>query len=121
MSTHRVRHFENERNEELIKNHLDLIEERREQSAVRAVIYQQRMARFYNKRVRTRSFLPGDLVLRKVTLNTRRPEEGSLGAKWEGPYKIIEIVRPGAYILGRLDGKRLKKPWNTEMLRKYFP
>ena len=66
------------------------------------------MTRFYNKKVRVRIFLPGDLVLRRVTLNTRKPEEGSLGAKWEGPYKVVEVVRPGTYTLEQLDGTRLK-------------
>ena len=87
---------------------------------MKTAIYQQRMARFYNKRIRTRTFIPGDLVLRKVTLNTRKPEEGSLGAKWEGPYKVVKVVKPGVYILEQLDGTKLKKPWNAEMLRKYF-
>ena len=91
-----------------------------EKSAMNAAVYQQRMAHFYNKKAQIRVFITGDLVLRRVTFNTRRPEEGSLGAKWEGPYKFMEVVRPGAYILEQLDDTRLKKPWNAEMLRKYF-
>jgi len=39
----------------------------------------QKIERYYNKRTNLRYFGIGDLVLRKVTLNTRNPNEGKLG------------------------------------------
>ncbi|KAK1565803.1 hypothetical protein Q3G72_035419 [Acer saccharum] len=56
--------------------------------ALRAAAYQQKIARCFNKGVRIRSFKEGDLVLRKVTQNTRRCSDGVLALNWEGPYLI---------------------------------
>ena len=41
--------------------------------------------------------LPGDLVLRKVTLSTKELNAGKLGPTWEGPYKVVKVSRPGTY------------------------
>jgi len=51
MITYKVRYFKDGQNEELIRSHLDLIEEKKEKSAMRAAVYQQRMTHFYNKKV----------------------------------------------------------------------
>ncbi|GFZ00937.1 hypothetical protein Acr_14g0005720 [Actinidia rufa] len=81
---------------------------------------QSQVAKYYNQRVRHRSFLPGDLVLRKVTLSTKEPNAGKLGPTWEGPYKVIKVSRPGTYWLEDLEGKALSHPWNAEHLKKYY-
>ncbi|GFS31891.1 hypothetical protein Acr_00g0019780 [Actinidia rufa] len=59
--------------------------------------YKCRVARYFNQSVKHRSFLPTDLVLRKVTLSTKEPSEGKLGPTWEGPYKVTKVSRPGTY------------------------
>uniref|UniRef100_A0A2N9IPQ6 Uncharacterized protein n=1 Tax=Fagus sylvatica TaxID=28930 RepID=A0A2N9IPQ6_FAGSY len=100
---------------------LDLIDEVRETAKTRMKRYQEKMARHYNSRVKPRQLSVGDLVLRKVTLATKNPSEGKLGPNWEGPYKVIEIRRPGTYHLEDMDGRRLPHPWNAEHLRKYYP
>ena len=51
----------------------DLMEELRDEVNKRKCAYQQRAERYYNKKVRPRSFLPGDLVCRK--LEAARPSE----------------------------------------------
>jgi hypothetical protein len=38
------------------------------------------MAKYFNRKVKPRSFKVGDLVLRKVTLATRDPVEGKLAS-----------------------------------------
>ena len=68
------------------------IEEKREAVQRRAEVYQRAIAKAYNKHVRMREFKIRDLVLRKVFQNTKNPGEGKLGANWEGPYRIMEIV-----------------------------
>ena len=83
--------------------------------------YQEKMAQHYNARVKPSQFLIGDLVLRKVTLATKDPSQGKLGPNWEGPYKVVEIHRPGTYHLEDANGRRLPYPWNAEHLRKYYP
>ncbi|CAL9024100.1 unnamed protein product, partial [Prunus brigantina] len=58
---------------------LDLIDEHRSQAQLRNATYKQRTARYYDSRVKHRSFKVGDWVLRKVSLATRNPTEGTLG------------------------------------------
>ena len=68
------------------------------------------VANYYNAKVRPCSFIPGDLVLRRVFQNTQEPEVGSFGPNWEGPYKVIRKVRGGVYEFEDLEGRPLKHP-----------
>ncbi|CAL2225170.1 unnamed protein product [Prunus armeniaca] len=58
--------------------------------------------------------------MRKVSLATKNPMEGTLGTTWEGPYEIIGILRSGTYRLRDANGKTLDHPWNVEHLKYYF-
>jgi hypothetical protein len=109
-----------ETNEDNLRKDLDLLEERRDLAMVRLASYQQRIKREHDKNVKPRVFRVGDLVLRKVMANTRKPNEGKLGPNWEGPYKVISLAGVGSYRLEDLDGKPIPRPWNTCNLRKYF-
>ncbi|GAA0156109.1 hypothetical protein LIER_38216 [Lithospermum erythrorhizon] len=55
--------------------------------------YKQKVGAYYNKRVRSRQFLVGDLVLR-----ARQPsahgKSGKLESSWEEPYIIWRTVGP---------------------------
>nr|XP_009792054.1 PREDICTED: uncharacterized protein LOC104239185 [Nicotiana sylvestris] len=59
-----------ESNHEAMATALELLDERREASLVRMAAQKQKIERYYNKRTNLRYFGIGDLVLRKVTLNT---------------------------------------------------
>ena len=109
-----------EGNTEGLNGELDLLEEKRLDSQLRLAAYQQRAARYYNKKVWQRRFIPGDLVLKRVTQSTKPKNTGPLGPTWEGPYCIRETLRPGTYILESLDGKKVQHPWNAEQLKIYY-
>ena len=47
------------------------------------------MAEYYNKRVKLRQLDIGDLVLRKVSVATKDPNQGKLELTWEGPYRVV--------------------------------
>ncbi|KAL0449053.1 UNVERIFIED_CONTAM: hypothetical protein Slati_1461700 [Sesamum latifolium] len=64
--SHRVMNFSEECNENLLRENLDLIEELREKAFLRIQRYKNIMINSYNKRVKSRSFQVGDLVLRRV-------------------------------------------------------
>ncbi|CAA7040023.1 unnamed protein product [Microthlaspi erraticum] len=51
-----------ELNEEMLRDHLDLIDERRDQALIRIQNYQQAAARYYNSKVKHRRFHIGDMV-----------------------------------------------------------
>jgi hypothetical protein len=116
----RVESYKAEANAEGLKLHLDLLQEKCDHAQITLSAYQERMAKYFNRKVKPRSFKVGDLVLRKVTLATRDPVKGKLAPSWEGPYKVISCQRPGAYYLEDSTGKVLPRPWNAEHLKKYF-
>ncbi|KFK42631.1 hypothetical protein AALP_AA1G020200 [Arabis alpina] len=107
-------------NDRMLMDNLDHIEEERGRALVRIQNYQQIAARYYNKRVRSRSFSVGDLVLRKVYENTAEYKAGKLGAHWEGPYQVSKIVRPGVYELMTMDGAMIPRSWNAMSLKRYY-
>jgi hypothetical protein len=118
--TFRVESYKAESNDEGLKLHLDLLQEKCDHAQITLLAYQERMAKYFNKKVKPRIFGVGDLVLRKVTLATRDLAEGKLAPSWEGPYKVIGSQRPGAYHLEDFVGKILPRPWNAEHLKRYF-
>ena len=79
MTSHRVRKYQAEENEEQLRLNLDLMDEVRMDAEQRTVRYKNLIARQYNTMVKPRRFNIGDLVLKKVTLATRNPAYGKLG------------------------------------------
>jgi hypothetical protein len=75
----RTNHYDESSNDSQLRTNLDLLDEVRDQAEAKTRAYQQRMARYYDRRVKHREFKVGDLVLRKVTLATKDPTQGKLG------------------------------------------
>uniref|UniRef100_A0A2N9I8K3 Uncharacterized protein n=1 Tax=Fagus sylvatica TaxID=28930 RepID=A0A2N9I8K3_FAGSY len=120
LTTWRTDNYDEGINDAQLRSNLDLVDEVRDQAEARTRVYQQRMARYYDRRVKHREFKVGDLVLRKVTLATKDPTQGKLGPTWEGPYRVVKFHRRGTYHLEKLDGDALPHPWNAEHLKKYY-
>ena len=87
---------------------------------VRLANYQQKICQRYNKGIKNKEFILGDLVLRKVLGNTLDPTMGKLGLTWEGPYRITSIAGVGAYRLEDLDERLVARPRNVFNLKKYY-
>ena len=83
-----------EHNGEVLRINLDLLEEKREQVLKRMEDYHRKTARYYDQRVKPRSYKPGDLVLKKLMPARKDPTHGKLGPNWEGPYIVSRIIRP---------------------------
>ena len=77
--TFRIDNFDEENIDVLLALSTDLLKERREMSQVQAATFQQTVARYYNSKVKLERFAKGDLVLRKVFLNTKEKGVGILG------------------------------------------
>ncbi|XP_070049251.1 uncharacterized protein [Nicotiana tomentosiformis] len=71
-------------NKEILVN-LELLDERRELAYIRMATQKQRIERYYNQRTNLRYFKVGDLVLWKVTQNTRELNAGKLGKHGKAP------------------------------------
>ncbi|GFZ14451.1 hypothetical protein Acr_24g0006410 [Actinidia rufa] len=64
MPSFRTSIFDKENNEIKLRLNLDLLDEKRKRVEARQAAYKHQVAKYYNQRVKYRSFLPGDLVLR---------------------------------------------------------
>ena len=111
--------FQEENNVDQLQVNLDCIDEVKKKASNKMTKYQQKMAEYYNKRVKLRRFDIGDLVLRKVTPATKDSAQGKLGPTWEGSYRVVHCSRQGSYLLETLDRQRPQQPWNIEHLKKY--
>ena len=88
-----------EQNEEALHLNLDLLDEKFDQVLKRAEDYQRKTTRYYDRKVKPRSYKPSDLVLKKLLHARKNPTHGKLGPNWEGPYIVSLAVRPGNYEL----------------------
>jgi hypothetical protein len=75
---------------------MDFIDKRGWQAAIRNARYNQALKRYHQRFMHSRKLGVEDLVLRRV-LN----QEGlhKLSPRWEGPFKVMEICRPGCVCL----------------------
>ena len=109
-----------EHNEEVLRLNLDLLEEKREQVLKRAEDYHRKTVRYYDRRVKPKSYKPGDLVLKKLLLARKDLTHGKLGPNREEPYIVSRVVRPGNYKLQTEEGKTLPHSWNIEHVKRFY-
>ncbi|XP_050877842.1 uncharacterized protein LOC127081647 [Lathyrus oleraceus] len=76
----------------------------------------------YNKKMKVKSFTPGDLVW-KVILQMDRKDRalGKWSQKWEDPFQIPQIFSNGAYEIEELSEDRRILRVNGKYLKKYKP
>ena len=109
-----------EHNDEALRLNLDLLDEKHEQVLKCTEDYQRKTARYYNQKVKPRSYMPGDLVLKNLLPARKNLAHGKLGPNWGGPYIISRVIRPGNYELQTEEGKILQHAWNAEHLKRFF-
>ncbi|XP_075633773.1 uncharacterized protein LOC142606279 [Castanea sativa] len=68
-----------EGNHRMFLDNLNTVEEKREVASVKMANYQQKLKQTYDKGVKLRPLMPGDLVLRKVVGTVKNPAWGKLG------------------------------------------
>ncbi|GJV35914.1 hypothetical protein Tco_1408391 [Tanacetum coccineum] len=90
MPTHRTMMIRE--NEDELRLNMDLLQERREAAAIREAKYKAKMEQYYNRRVKLVSFKPGEYVFCRNKAS-RVEDQGKLGPKWEGPYKVMEAYQ----------------------------
>jgi hypothetical protein len=58
-----------------------------------------RVARAYNKKVKSKSFQVGELVWKTILpIRSRSNEFGKWSPNWEGPYKVIKVIYSNSYL-----------------------
>ena len=65
----RVEYYNESSNSEYRRADLDLLSEIRQQAQVRMAAYRQKVARYYNSKVKLKIFHLGDMILRKVKVS----------------------------------------------------
>ncbi|RRT53858.1 hypothetical protein B296_00019787 [Ensete ventricosum] len=83
-STLRIEHYERATSDTQLRENLDLLEEKRIEAHLYELTYKKAVARLYNSR-------------------------GKLAPTWEGPYRVVKMIREGTYILANLDGRQLPR------------
>ena len=119
MGSPRIENFSIETFEEVLKLNNDLVEEVRDQAQLRNTQYQQKVASYYNSKIKTRHFQVNDWVLREASVSMPT-KQNKLSSPWEGPYKISQAVCPGTYRLNYPNGSSVLNTWNAIHLKRYY-
>ncbi|KAJ8501040.1 hypothetical protein OPV22_011592 [Ensete ventricosum] len=107
--TLRVQTQRQEKSDQQFRGNLDLLEEKRADAHIQALAYRRAVARIYNRRVRPQHVKTGDLVLRKIEVSDPTRSRGKLAPNWEGPYRVIDVIRDGTYTLATMEGRVLPR------------
>ena len=83
-------------NEQARQDALDLFDEERDLAAARSAIYQKDMRCYHSRRVKSRTFQEGDLVLRLIQ---DQSDAHKLSPPWEGPFVVSKNLHNWSYYL----------------------
>ncbi|KAI5430557.1 hypothetical protein KIW84_034949 [Lathyrus oleraceus] len=100
-------------------NELSLIEEKRMAAICHGQLYQSRMKRAFDQKVRPRCFQVGDLVLKRI-LPPQTDHRGKWTPNYDGPYIVTKVFDGGALMLATMDGENFTSPVNSDAVKKYF-
>ncbi|KAI5448314.1 hypothetical protein KIW84_015657 [Lathyrus oleraceus] len=98
---------------------LSLIEEKRLAAICHGQLYQQRMKRAFDKKVRPRVYHVGDMVLKRI-LPPQNDRMGKWTPNYEGPFVVKKVFSGGALLLTTMDGEDFPSPVNAGAVKKYF-
>jgi len=79
----------------------------------------KKMKRAFDKKVRSREFQEGELVM-KMIITVQRDNRGKLMPNYEGPYVVKRTLPIVALILTRMDGEELYLPVNSDTVKKFY-
>ncbi|XP_074297362.1 uncharacterized protein LOC141628074 [Silene latifolia] len=100
---------------------LVMLDERRLNALYHVQLYQKRIERAFNKKVKPRGIKEGDLVLKSVCALLLLDPRGKFKPNWAGPYLVKKILLGGAVWLTDLDKNDFANPTNLDHLKKYYP
>jgi hypothetical protein len=89
----------------------NVLEEERNKALTNMQKYRESLKRFYHKSVVPRELETGELVLKK---DIRTKDRHKISSYSEGPFIVVDITAPGAYVLAVVDGAMLPNTWNVD-------
>ncbi|GKC71013.1 hypothetical protein Tco_1116896 [Tanacetum coccineum] len=80
MPTHRTMMIREDENEDELRLNIDLLQERRETTAIKEAKYKTKMEQYYNQKLRLMLFKPNEYVFRRNEAS-KVEDQGKLGPK----------------------------------------
>ena len=90
---------------------------RRNQMQCQSTRYLQGVRCYHDRNIQQSSFNVGDMVLRRTQDETGLHK---LNSRWEGPFIVTKVTRPGSYQLVDSEGQEVPNSWNIEHLRRFY-
>jgi len=116
-SSPRFQSFVAEESNEERKVNLDLLDEVREETRIKAEALKRRVEHQYSSKIKPQQFQVSNLVMPKAYPYKL---ENKLSPKWTGPFRVTEALGNGAYRLETLEGGAIPRTWNATNLKFYF-
>ena len=98
---------------------LNLIEGKRLAAMSHGHLYQKRVKNAFDKKVRSRRFSKGDLVLKKVS-HVLKDNREKWASNYEGPFIVKKAFSKGALVLANMDDEELPSPVNSDVVKRYY-
>ena len=98
---------------------LILLDEKRMRAMYYSQLYQKRIVRAYNKKIKPGKIKEGNLVLKLTRPIMTDPIE-KFKQNWEGLYLTKKLFSKRVAILSDLEGNEFREPINMDKLKKYF-
>ena len=98
---------------------LNLIEGKHLAAMSRGRLYQKQVKNAFDKKVCTRRFSEGDLVLKKVS-QTLKDNRGKWAPNYKGPFVVKKAFFRGALVLANMDDEELPSPVNSDVVKQYY-
>ena len=114
----RVRTYNEQGAKVSLKDAMDQLDEVRDVALLHSAKYQQALRWYHSRRVWGQAFNIGNLALRLVQSSKDRHK---LSLSREGPYVVVEVLRPGTYRLKTINGEVFINAWNIEQLCRFYP
>ncbi|KAI5437755.1 hypothetical protein KIW84_023752 [Lathyrus oleraceus] len=92
---------------------LSLIEEKRLVAICHRQLYQQRMKRVFDRKVRPRVYHVGDMMLKRI-LPPQNDRRGKWTPNYEGPFVVKKVFSGGALLLTTMNGEDFPSPVNAD-------
>ena len=106
----------------LMKDELDDLAEHRLRALISIEENKNRVAKWYDKKVKAKEFADGDLVWKLILpIGTKSSKFGKWYPNWEGPYRINRSTLGNDYILETFEGVQFPRALNRKYLKRYYP
>jgi hypothetical protein len=107
----KIKGYDEDLNQRAREDSLDQIDEARDVVMMHSTRYQQAVRWYQAQKIWRRDFNEGDLVLRLRQDNRGRHR---LSPPWEGPYVVVEVLKPDTYKLANEQREVLTNAWNIQ-------